>query len=823
MAAPAPASFTLSLGALNSDAIQALELGQPIDELQRLSVQPLVSMSQLKSAATAGSLSYSLTLGSLNTKLNFVLPSSTTAAALAAAMATNAAALQAGLERMLGQGAASVSYDAKGQAGWHFDIHYQGGRAGKNIGALVVKALGAADGLLLLSAQTVTQGSAGATAKDQAALVQAGLDQMLGAGSATVVVDPDGRYRITFGGSYDGQNLAQLHSTLNDASVTLGATTLVPGVAATGPSYLFDPAALIGASSFNVEVTVNGLAYSAEGLALDATQAVLTQKIDGAISAISAPVNEHQRLTLKDQTGASGSHYTVLTPDGRSADLVFSLGSGSPLSYAQDHATALQAALTGVLGAGNVAVRFDSASLAQGSSTGWVFDIRYQGGLKALNLLDLSFKPVTASGVTSKLTLTRSTVQDGAEGSLKQLRLRDLGLTVSVTPATGAEGGAGWVVSLGGDLVGNQVDGLRVQAVAAPAAPESPASPLAGEAAAAVSRPMAVGGVVVRNDVRGVARAYIERATVEAGSLSVNANDNAVIQAKVDSTATAKGGEGPGLAVGGVIATNLVLSSANASISLSDISTTNGDVNVEGTNSAHIVARNQSAMSSDGLAIGVTLAFNTVGYQAQNVLFAAIDALVGTNLGDAQPAAMRATVTDSDIRAAGSVTVKADNQAYINAYLSNDTSSEASAATGNDADETSGQGTAGTAGTAGGAGKTAAPKPKGLALGFVLASNMVSSLADAHISGAGRNVSTEAGSLTVAASDDARITSKTSLSAVAKGEESEASLALKALVNYVGISYTDRSGERKLKIGDRVRVADVNFDTADDDRRHGVS
>ena len=63
---------------------------------------------------------------------------------------------------------------------------------------------------------------------------------------------------------------------------------------------------------------------------------------------------------------------------------------------------------------------------------------------------------------------------------------------------------------------------------------------------------MAVGGVVVRNDVRGVARAYIERATVEAGSLSVNANDDAVIQAKVDSTATAKGGEGPGLAVGGV-------------------------------------------------------------------------------------------------------------------------------------------------------------------------------------------------------------------------------------------------------------------------------
>ena len=187
-----------------------------------------------------------------------------------------------------------------------------------------MKALGAADGLLLLSAQTVTQGSAGATAQDQAALIQTGLDQMLGAGSATVVVDPDGRYRITFGGSYDGQNLAQLHSTLNDASVTLGATTLVPGVAATGPSYLFDPAALIGASSFNVEVTVNGLAYSAEGLALDATQAVLTQKIDGAISAISAPVDEHQRLTLKNSGAVvgAGSGFTVLAANGQIATVL---------------------------------------------------------------------------------------------------------------------------------------------------------------------------------------------------------------------------------------------------------------------------------------------------------------------------------------------------------------------------------------------------------------------------------------------------------------------------------------------------------------------
>ena len=43
-------------------------------------------------------------------------------------------------------------------------------------------------------------------------------------------------------------------------------------------------------------------------------------------------------------------------------------------------------------------------------------------------------------------------------------------------------------------------------------------------------------------------------------------------------------------------------------------------VEVLGLGSAHIVARNQSAMTSDGTSIGVTLAFNTVGWAAQNLL-----------------------------------------------------------------------------------------------------------------------------------------------------------------------------------------------------------
>jgi hypothetical protein len=38
-----------------------------------------------------------------------------------------------------------------------------------------------------------------------------------------------------------------------------------------------------------------------------------------------------------------------------------------------------------------------------------------------------------------------------------------------------------------------------------------------------------------------------------------------------------------------------------------------------------------------------------------------------------------------------------------------------------------------------------------------------------------------------------------------------ASLAAKALLNYFGLNYTDRSGEQTLQGGDRVRLADANY------------
>jgi hypothetical protein len=79
-----------------------------------------------------------------------------------------------------------------------------------------------------------------------------------------------------------------------------------------------------------------------------------------------------------------------------------------------------------------------------------------------------------------------------------------------------------------------------------------------------------------------------------------------------------------------LIATNLILSSADAHISDSDINTTNsGSIFVVARNTSEIDATIISATSSGDTDVGVTLAFNTIGWESQNILFQTIDALNG--------------------------------------------------------------------------------------------------------------------------------------------------------------------------------------------------
>ena len=76
-------------------------------------------------------------------------------------------------------------------------------------------------------------------------------------------------------------------------------------------------------------------------------------------------------------------------------------------------------------------------------------------------------------------------------------------------------------------------------------------------------------------------------------------------------------------------------------------------------------------MATGSQAVGILLAFNTVGWGRSNLLFAALDALMGDPLissafgGALHPAESLASVTNSPITSAGGVSVTATNTAQI--------------------------------------------------------------------------------------------------------------------------------------------------------------
>ncbi|MDO9263656.1 MAG: hypothetical protein Q7U02_06805, partial [Desulfosalsimonadaceae bacterium] len=129
----------------------------------------------------------------------------------------------------------------------------------------------------------------------------------------------------------------------------------------------------------------------------------------------------------------------------------------------------------------------------------------------------------------------------------------------------------------------------------------------------------AVGGLIVRNDVRGGVESYINNIDLDAaGSLTLTALETATIRAVDSSTVTSVGGSvlvgGGSSAINGTIATNLVLSKANAYITGSSITTTNaGDVILDAQNTSTIEADIDATTESRGVSVGVILAFNTIG------------------------------------------------------------------------------------------------------------------------------------------------------------------------------------------------------------------
>ena len=82
-----------------------------------------------------------------------------------------------------------------------------------------------------------------------------------------------------------------------------------------------------------------------------------------------------------------------------------------------------------------------------------------------------------------------------------------------------------------------------------------------------------------------------------------------------------------------------------------------------------------SSFSSAGTAIGIMLAFNSIGWKPSNILFNAVDALLGDPLissafDGAQPASTLAHIDNTTVDAAD-IDVSADNLAQINSTVSN--------------------------------------------------------------------------------------------------------------------------------------------------------
>ncbi|MBF0462936.1 MAG: hypothetical protein HQL87_16320, partial [Magnetococcales bacterium] len=447
------------------------------------------------------------------------------------------------------------------------------------------------------------------------------------------------------------------------------------------------------------------------------------------------------------------------------------------------------------------------------------------------------------SGLAVNMTTSElaQAIQDGAVGD-DESTLSDLNLEAKVSLATAADDTDYWKLSFTG-AVGDLSFGdmhTRLVPVAAPGAgtgtgtdtgagtgtdtgagtgtdpgagtgTDTGTTPAATEPAK--SKSLAVGGIIVRNDLRATANAYVQNAILTAGSVTIDVAENAVIRAIADAKAEAGGGDAPGLAAGGVIATNLMLNSANAYILDSDVTTTEGDLTVDGVNSGHIVAENKSAITSDGKAIGVTLAFNTIGWKPTNILFATVDALVGSRLAQEQPSTVMAYVKDSNLEVAGAILVSGRSEAYILSHITNETSSTIASPEPAPAADSS-------VGAATPAATPEVPSPtekksSGLSVGFVLASNMVSSQAKSFITGDGGTVDTQDGGASITSADDSSIVSTVDLSAISGAEESQASLAIKALSNLAGLTYTDRSGEQKLKFGDRVQLGGAVYSEFD--------
>ncbi len=268
-----------------------------------------------------------------------------------------------------------------------------------------------------------------------------------------------------------------------------------------------------------------------------------------------------------------------------------------------------------------------------------------------------------------------------------------------------------------------------------------------------MSNSRATGGLVVFNDVRGEVEGFINNTLVDAGGdVSVQAIENATLLSTAESNVTSSGGSawgtGDSVAKNGQIVSNVVLSKANA--------------------------------------------FNTVGWKAQNIFFAAADAFISGDpvvsglFEGAEPAELQAYIQNSDVDVAGDISVTATGQALLNATTTNAAESAAGALV----------------------------NAGGKAMGGILSSNKVNSFTKAFIDNSGAVSGQEinaGGNITIAGSDDAGVFANTKLVSASSTTNDGGAAVLQETLNDIAILADYRtdgatSQLRDLDFGDLVRL-----------------
>ncbi len=349
------------------------------------------------------------------------------------------------------------------------------------------------------------------------------------------------------------------------------------------------------------------------------------------------------------------------------------------------------------LDASNSAVTESSASAVGATlafnTIGWQSQNLLYGALDALLGSSIGKQRPT----TVRAEIAASSFEFGGDLAVTALQVPQINATVDNSVASSGAGAAvsfvlaSNLLSSRADALIEPADGTAVQRVGGDLLLK--ASDTAGIAAevsmgSSSTGGSAVGGLVARNDVRNAVSALINDARLEvAGDVSIIARGSATITATLSGTTESLPAEegdadataAPALAASALIATNLILSNVAATVVDSEV-VAGGDFGLLARNASLIEADNSATMSSGGSAVGVTLAFNTIGWQAQNLLFSALDALLGSRIGNEQPAEVLAGATNSRLQAGGDLSLEAEGEAMIASQVVNEVLAEAAGA-----------------------------------------------------------------------------------------------------------------------------------------------